>query len=255
MPEAQTLTQLDQLQQWMQKAICEGTASAEEVNQTLTANSRLSAQERLNIYVRDFWGRTLDSLAEDFPELVSYWGKAKFEVLMEKYLLAHPSTSHTLRDLPQYLEKFITEEYQESDQALVLDYIRYEWAHIEASDAAETELFDPAKLSESQKNNLEQLPLQLQPHIKLLVLRYPVQKGLKNKLKPQKTYLVIYRKNFRTHHEKVSGVFFQILQSLNLGQSLQSACQNIPEQENENQIGEWFQNCVTLGWLQHPGSI
>jgi hypothetical protein len=71
MPEAQTLSQLDALQHWMQKAICEGTVSAVEVNQTLTANSKLSAQDRLNIYVRDFWGRTLDSLAEDFPELVS----------------------------------------------------------------------------------------------------------------------------------------------------------------------------------------
>ena len=90
-----------------QRRWSDGRKTEEVVGSFAKANDRLSALERIEIYNRMYWFRTLDSLHEDLPGLRAVLGEKKFARLIETYLTKEPSRSFTLRDLSARLEKFI----------------------------------------------------------------------------------------------------------------------------------------------------
>src|SRR5580693_7235917 len=100
-------------------------------------NDRLTSLERLEIYSRSYWYRLLDSLWEDFPGLRAVLGQRAFHRLSRAYLADCPSQSFTMRDLGSRLEGWLRRNprYAGSRQALALDMVRLEWAHIEAFDS------------------------------------------------------------------------------------------------------------------------
>jgi hypothetical protein len=108
-------------------------------------NDRLAPVERLEIYSRSYWFRVLDSLYDDFPGLRAVLGQRAFHRLSRAYLADCPSRSFTLRNLGSRLEDWLQRrpEYAGSRQALALDMVRLEWAHIEAFDNAAKRCSDP----------------------------------------------------------------------------------------------------------------
>src|SRR5277367_4679324 len=135
-------------------------------------NDRLTAVERLEIYSRSYWFRVLDSLYDDFPGLRMVIGQRAFHRLSRAYLAECPSRSFTLRNLGSRLEHWLQRNPQHagSRHALALDMVRLEWAHIEAFDNAAGKVFGPEDLLELGPR----FRAALQPYIRLLALRYPV---------------------------------------------------------------------------------
>jgi len=134
--------------------------------------NRLTSLERLEIYSRSYWFRILDSLYDDFPGLRAVLGERAFRRLSRAYLTDCPSRSFTLRDLGSRLEDWLqgNPQYGGNRHALALDMVRLEWADIEAFDSASEKVLVPEDLLELDAD----FRASLQPYVRLLALRYPV---------------------------------------------------------------------------------
>jgi hypothetical protein len=236
-----------------------------EAKQLVKPNDRLTASERLNIYHRQYWYRILDSFNEDFPGLCSILGNRAFDRLSRAYLTDCPSRSFTLRNLGASLEKWLTEhpEFAGQHLALALDMARLEWAHIEAFDNAERKALGPEDLLVPGP----ELRLTLQPYVRLLALRYPVdelrvqlnerrdeQSVASNavgqprrpkvrrfaRLKPQPIFLAVHRIDFTVYYRRLDADEFRLLEAFREEQSIGSALDSVLA--GTEQIQNWFAN-------------
>ncbi len=107
----------------MQQKTEDGRCINELAESYVKPNDRLTSFERLEIYNRQYWFRTIAAVSEDFPALAAVLGSKRFDSLVLAYLKENSSTSFTLRDLgarlPQWLEDH--PEFAPTRHALVLD--------------------------------------------------------------------------------------------------------------------------------------
>ncbi len=260
---------LETIQEWMGDMVSapsfdkKKTKEKKKANHFLTASNKLSSEERLNIYINDYWPRCIDSLAEDFPGLQHLLGEAGFETWMEKYLTQFPSHHFTLFYLGEDLFSFMETHYHDSNKALVLDCITYEWAKSAAYFLGEDPPFNPETLSEAQKNRLPQLALQLQPFVLPIALNYDLpkwsSKEFEKEPKKRDTYAVIFRQEYQVKEQLISHAFYKVLLQLksknSLENTLDTVMASLPEKDHrylEDNLFNWFKLCVQKGWIRHP---
>ncbi|SDT87261.1 Putative DNA-binding domain-containing protein [Verrucomicrobium sp. GAS474] len=221
-------------------------------------NDRLTAAERLDIYHVQYWLRVTEALREDFPALEAALGARRFAALSRAYLTAHPSRSHTLRNLGSLLPAFLAQPANRKwssprpGQALAVDLARFEWAQVVAFDEAELPPLPAEVLSGGDPG---QLRFRLQPHLTLLELRHPVdafvlalqhdtrlrseasnvltrrkKKGKEKKRpplpKPEKTWLAVHRSDQLLYSKRLGPEAFRLLAALGAGRPLAKACQD-----------------------------
>jgi len=245
-----------------------------EARQLVKPNDRLTANQRLSIYHRQYWYRILDSFNEDFPGLCAMLGERTFQRLANAYLTDCPSQSFTLRNLGSRLEAWLTEhpEFAGKRFALALDMIRLEWAHIEAFDNAERKALGPEDLLELGPD----LHLALQPHIQLLALQYPVDNlriqlnehleehsAASNavsqpaprhivrryaRLRQQRIFLAVHRPEFTVYYRRLDAGEFQVLQAIGQGRPIGEALEAVADLDPQR-VQTWFANWAQLGWL------
>jgi len=252
-----------------------------EAKRLVKPNDRLTSNERLSIYHRQYWYRILDSFNEDFPGLCAILGERAFERLSRAYLNDCPSQSFTLRNLGSRLEEWLAahSEFAGKHFALAIDMIRLEWAHIEAFDNAERKALGPEDLLELGP----ELVLALQPHIRLLELQYPVddlrvkvsghseEHGTASnavaapahrrivrryaRLKARPIFLAVHRVEFIVYYRRLDPQEFRLLQAIAEGQAISSALDSAlsgnhqEPAELEHKIQTWFANWAQMGWL------
>jgi hypothetical protein len=247
-------------------------------------NDRLTSIERLEIYSRSYWFRVLDSLYDDFPGLRSVLGQRAFHRLSRAYLAECPSRSFTLRNLGSRIEDWLQRnpQYSGGRHELALDMVRLEWAHIEAFDSAAEKVLGPEDLLELGPS----FRAGLQPYIRLLSLRYPVddlriqvsrasdERGaasnvaLKHKhrnlmrrvsrSKPQPIFLAVHRLDFTVYYRRIAPEEYRLLNALRngqtIGRAIRSAFENCPAsiEEQRAMLETWFAAWAELGWLCPP---
>jgi hypothetical protein len=248
-------------------------------------NDRLSSFERLEIYNRQYWFRVLSSMIEDFPGLRAVLGDRRFEAMSKAYLVDCPSRSFTLRNLGSRLESWLRKhpKWAGPKQALALDITRLEWADIEAFDGKAETALRPEGLSSAAGANLR---LKLQPCVRLLDLKYPVDDLLLEvrkededtdfasnafqerhkrkrvqavaKLKPANIFLAVHRVDFSVYFRRIAREEFAILSALERGKTLGQAIESgfrgssLSAEERPARVQEWFQNWAALGWFCSP---
>jgi hypothetical protein len=265
----------------MRRTAPDGRSLATVAKKIIKPNDRLTSFERLEIYNRQYWFRVLDAFSDDFPGLRAILGDRCFDAVAKAYLTDCPSRSFTMRDLGSRLESWLRKhpQYARNRQQLALDMVRLEWAEIETFDSASeppvtAEVLagaDPAKLR-----------LRLQPYIRPLDLRYPVDDLLlvikhdtgtnvasnavnerhKRKkvsavarLKPAPVYLAIHRLENTVYFRRLDREEFAILSALQQGRTLERAivagfrASAIPADERATQAAAWFRNWSSLGWF------
>ena len=245
-------TMLTELQTWMAAAIQspDPRMPADSASR-LTASSTLSSEERLGIYLNDYWPRCLDSLKEDFPLLLDHLGEIRFSETMRAYVQARPSTSFTLFHLPEALSDFMHDTYHAEDRAYVLRLVAYEWAKARAYFAEQAPVFCPHHLSKSAQADLPDTPLQLQPHVSLV----------SNPQNPE-IPILIYRFENTIEEEQIHPVLFSLLSEFGAGKSMTAAIDHLDTTLSDtdrsvlaaNSMG-WFQDIIQKEWLIHPEPI
>lgn len=246
-------------------------------------NDRLTAKERLEIYSHSYWYRVIDALYDDFPGLRAVLGERAFHRLARGYLAERPSRSYTLRDLGSRLETWLREnpEYAGGRLPLALDMTSLEWAHIEAFDGASVKPLGPEDLLELGP----EMHMGLQPYIRLLELRYPVddlriqagqageEHGMASNLalnrrrtamrriggmNPQTIYLAVHRLDFTVYYRRLTAEEFRLLKALRAGRSIGRAVEasirgsdlTLPDLQARFQT--WFAAWAELGWFCPP---
>lgn len=264
----------------------DGALNRREAEAIIKPNDRLSSFERLEIYNRMYWFRLYSCFEEDFPGLKAVLGSAKFEKLMREYLTECPSESFTLRNLGWRLEEWLTEhpEYVEPRRQLAMDMARLEWAHIEAFDSGAEELLDPDDLM----GITDESRLRLQPYLRVLELRYPVDDLLieiqsdggssdsssnnasaarKTKhvrrvamLEPEEIFLALHRQENSVYYKRLQREDFRLLRSLLKGDTISEAIEtalegsSLPEEQHGAFLQQAFASWVQLGWFTRQTS-
>ena len=117
----------------------EGAALA----QLVRGDAQLGASGRVAIYANAYFERILECLERDYPALRWALGEAWFRDLATAYLIAHPSRHPSLRfvgaSLPHYLAEDPRAEPFRRGRPWLADLARYEWAFVDAFDAADAE--------------------------------------------------------------------------------------------------------------------
>jgi Putative DNA-binding domain len=265
----------------MQKRWIDGTSTSRIVSRFVKPNDRLSSFERLEIYNRQYWFRILDSFYEDYPGLRAVLGDSVFLRMAETYLTHFPSRSWTMRNLGSGIVRFLTREphWAKKKQTLALEVARFEWAQIEAFDAASKPPLNFEALEIASPNELR---LGLQPHVQLLALTYPVDdfvlavKGegtargqASNAIntvprtselkrvplpKPKLTHVAIHRFQNALYYKKLEPRGYSLLKALQKGYSLEEACIRALRAASrgtdwEQKVRDWFQTWAALGWF------
>jgi hypothetical protein len=271
----------------MQRTAPDGSAMRVYASKFIKPNDRLTSFERLEIYNRQYWFRVLSSMVEDFPGLRAVLGAARFEAMSKAYITENPSTSFTLRDLGSKLELWLhaNPRWAGKKQALALDIVKLEWAEIEAFDGKAEAPLRAEDLREAGVG--AHLKLRLQPYIRLLSVRYPVDDLLLEikkdedegdfasnafaekrkskrvatvaKLKPQALWLAIHRIDNSVYFRRLEREEFLLLSALRDGKALEKAAElafgdsKIPGEELPGLVQHWFHNWATLGWFCRVG--
>jgi hypothetical protein len=265
----------------MRRVASGGRSLASVAAQIIKPNDRLTAFERLEIYNRQYWFRILGGFSDDFPGLRAILGDRRFDVVAKGYLTDCPSRSFTMRDLGSRLEKWLRKHprYAEGRQKLALNMVRLEWAEIEAFDSASLPRVSAEALAGSDPAKLR---LRLQPYIRLLDLRYPVDNLLLSikhdqgtnvasnamnerqkrkkvsavaRLKPVPVYLAIHRVENSVYFRRLEPEEFAILRALQSGHTLERAVEMgfrgsaVRVAERAAHVGDWFRNWSSLGWF------
>ncbi len=259
----------------------DGKAMAVVARQIIKPNARLTSLERLEIYNRQYWFRVLDAFSDDFPGLRAVLGDRRFDALAKHYLTDCPSRCFTMRDLGSRLESWLLKhpKYASGRLRLAVDMVRLEWAEIETFDSAS---HPPVKATDLAGAHPTRLRLGLQPYIRLLDLRYPVddlllavkhgvstdvasnaieerQKRKKvsavARLQPAPVYLAIHRLENTVYFRRLEREEFAILNALQQGRSLERAIifgfrsSTIPADDRAAHAAAWFRHWSTLGWF------
>jgi Putative DNA-binding domain len=266
----------------MQKTAPDGKSMRAYASRFIKPNDRLTSFERLEIYNRQYWFRVLSSMIEDFPGLRAVLGDRRFEAMSKAYLVDCPSRSFTLRNLGARLEAWLRKhpKWAGAKQALAVDIARLEWADIEVFDGKAEPALRPEDLRAEAGPKLE---LKLQPYLRLLDLRYPVDDLLLEvrkededtdfasnafqerhkrkrvqavaKLKPAKIFLAVHRVDDSVYFRRMEREEFVILSALRdgkpLGQAIDAAFRTsrVPAEERAASVQQWFQNWAALAWF------
>lgn len=254
----------------------DGHATKEVVGTFSCDNERMSGLERLEIYNRMYWFRTLDSLYEDLPGLRAVLGERGFMRLIQTYLVKVPSRSYTLRDLPSRLEEFIRahRKLTAPHTSLAADMVAFEWAQIECFDGATRPIMTPNDLADMPPSRLK---MDLQPHLRLLVLRYPIndyamalkENGMRadasnavdsasptkrpaksvRRPQPKRTYLAVHRHEGSIYFKILELASYRMLTAIRAGKTLPQAVAAAGPRVTATKVQEWFTNWMHLGWF------
>jgi Putative DNA-binding domain len=251
-------------------------AVAEEI---IKPNDRLTSFERLEIYNRQYWFRILSALSEDFPGLRAIIGEQRFDKMAVEYLYDCPSQSFTLRNLGSRLESWLRKhpEHVAGNETIALDMVGLEWAEIESFDEAAK-----PRLTEADLPALGPDPhFQLQPHIRLLELSYPVDdllikvrseleetdivsnavterthsRSRRRRLpKPERIFLAVHRADNTVYFKRIDQEAFAILSGLRDGMTLSSAVDDVDWsgriiEEAMADVQKWFAYWSAAGWF------
>ncbi len=284
---------LDQIQRAMFDAVRQPLTAGESMRQRsrdgkslravaeqiIKPNDRLTSFERLEIYNRQYWFRILSALSEDFPGLRAIIGEHRFDKMAVEYLYECPSQSFTLRNLGSRLAAWLRQhpEHIAGNEQIALDMVCLEWAEIEAFDEAAK-----PRLTEPDLPALGPDPhFQLQPHIRLLDLNYPVDdllirvrseleesdivsnavierihsRSRRRRLpKAERIFLAVHRADNTVFFKRIDKEAFTILIALREGLTLSNAVDEVDWSERNideamADVQKWFAYWSALGWF------
>lgn len=237
------MAQLAAVQQLLLKLITapEGARSAVEQLDTveyanfeslISGDSRFSAIERLDVYANMYFYRLLDCLKEDFPALAQMIGADHFHNLITDYLLAHPPRHFSLRHLGDRLPEFLGQHRVCEKWPGSADLARFEWALVEAFDAAGGEPIDASAFAGIEEDKWAGLRFGVTPSLQVLSLAWSVlpvweaqQRGEPLPLLgPEPQALRVWRRDFGVHYRVVEPPELAALKALGDGATFAEIC-------------------------------
>lgn len=146
-----------------------------DIESLIKPNELLTAKERLELYARQYWWRTLQSLEDDFKGVQALLGTERFNEIITDYINSCGSSSFTLRHLGRKFPEYIKDHCHKLNELQILAYdsARYELYQIESFFAEMLPKVDEKKL-EALLAESKQIHFIKQPHLFILDATYPI---------------------------------------------------------------------------------
>jgi len=123
-----------------------GAAPSADLAFLVRPGARMDPTEQLDVYADMYFYRLRDCLAEDFPCLAAWIGEARWHNLVTDYLLAHPSTHFSLRELGRAMPGYVAEHTLGHEFAEAGDLAALEWARVDVFDETDAAPLDRESL-------------------------------------------------------------------------------------------------------------
>ena len=154
---------LDQLQDHF----FEWVAGSDEIPDAQAAEvvngGALEPSTRVGVYAEMYWLRMRDTLRDDFPRVVKALGDEAFDVLVAKYIKAHPSRHFSLGHLGRSFAEFLADQDPALSRIAAL-----EWAEARAFVAADSPVVDASELAAINEETFARVRLTPAPSLSLL---------------------------------------------------------------------------------------
>jgi hypothetical protein len=226
----------------------------------------LSGIERLTTYNQQYWFRLLSLVQKEYPLLRHILGITEFNRLASRALYQFPSQHPELHHLPQNILLFLEQDSPWSSPQ-TREAARVDYAYFRAFFAEKMHDLSASSLTPETASALLHQPIQFQPSWQLIHQRFNcVETRLESSthtedeegsaLLEQSTSWVIYRGYKGVTEEYLEPVQSQILALLQSGKSLVTACEELQNQLDEQDLARleesiqsWFQGWAELGWF------
>lgn len=248
----------------------------DQSSEMIAPTQNLRPHDRLELYAQQYWWRIEQSFDEDFTTVQLIMSVKQYEALRDAYLMKFPSRSFTLRNLGDRFPEFIKKNpvLAKPSMQLVLDCALFDWARVEAFDAAQMK---PLRLTDIKKPFFIKEKIKLQPHVQILTLHYPVDTLLKEgkqrlfeeasnttlqyskkkkgpaakKLKTEKVYLAVHRHEERVLMKRLTSNQSRLLKEIAAGTSLQTLANTyvVSHKVSGEELRNAFQEWASLEWI------
>jgi hypothetical protein len=200
-----------------------------------------------------YWLRMRDMLTLDYPAVQAALGEASFEVLVARYLKAHPSTRPSLNDFGRHLPAFLAAHPVEGAPWLH-DLAALELARAQVFIELDTPVLAPAAL-QALGERFEEARLVPVAALRLLKLGWDVRARLQDpEAAPEArpVHLAVWRQGHQVFHVEVLADEAQALERVRRGALLPEVCEAFAEREAPAQaafqaIGSWVKEGMMSG--------
>lgn len=261
--------QLDRIERWMHSVVThpdgakagtkanstQNNEQALKLEQTVLPSDELTSLDRISIYANMYFWRLNEVISNEYPTVSHVLGEELFNKVVKNYVTHHPSTYYNLNRLsikfPLYL---LTEAKDIPHQEFV--------AAVATVERAMEDMFDERHVERIPIETLQRIPdekwadirLQFNPALCLLELDYPVNTYMTavredrhmDIPQPEKTFVVVYRCNYRVWRVDLDQDRYLLLSRLKDGETLGAAleaCALLPDVDIDKltaNLGEWF---------------
>ncbi|TFE71546.1 HvfC/BufC N-terminal domain-containing protein [Methylacidiphilum caldifontis] len=161
----------------MRKKSPNGESIPKLAQEIIKPSHSMTAFERLEVYNQQYWFKIFEAFRQDFAGLLRLVGEKSFRKVVESYLEKYPPHHPTLWNIGEKLDQFLKENpgLLGVYHSAAIDMVRLEKALFVAFDAPS---FQPIQFKDVAKTSLENLKVDLQPHLVLLELEFEVEKFL-----------------------------------------------------------------------------
>jgi len=276
-------TRLDETQKLFGRAfaqfdsLIDNTEFGEAVDELAAGNERLTPRQQADIYREQFWLRHRDVLYDDYPALSYVLGEEAFEDLCRGYLVAHPPSSYTLRDLghamPQYASRH--DKYaSDAIKAAAIDVARFEHSFVDVFDGEHREPLAADLASALAPEDWAKATIVLHPLLKLMEFQHAVYAARnaacdhgdirhgselpEDRLpKAARTQMAIWRGDeLKIIYRTMDHGAFELARALQAGTRLVEACDEAADQLSAQdreqfaaKLGGWFRLWGNRGWI------
>jgi hypothetical protein len=233
-------------------------------NDAIVPNPRMSSVDQLDVYREQFWARHVHSLEDDFALAVWLLGEAPFYDLVASFFAESPPRSLDLRCLGANLPAFAKGRAPYRGDALLLESMRFDWAFMEAYDAAPGKKLDLTTLAMASEEDWPKARMTFDPSLRLLSLEHPlhelrgaVRRGERPaRPSPRASRVVVYRGSEQLHVVEIEPMAADLLEALAADTPLEAACARVAAARGAGdaealgpKVGAWFQDWTARAWV------
>jgi hypothetical protein len=246
------------------RSLRDDRAMVDRATAAIREGVRLAPVEQLDVYREQFWARHVHSLEDDFSIARHFLGEQIFFDLIAAYVAAYAPSSFDLRGLGAKLPAFAASRAPASDDAMIIESMRLDWAFMEAFDAPPSAPFDPRTISDASEDAWPRATIAFDASLRPLSLAWPLHEtrdALRHGKAPERpaaraSFVVVYRGREHLHSLEIEPMAFALLEALRGGAELGAACEEIATahgvadaSELGPRVGAWFLQWTSSGWV------
>ena len=156
----------------------EGSDGSDALGTWIRGDARADATTRLDVYASAYFYRIHAVLEKDHPALAAALGAEAFHDIVTSYLLVHPPSHPSLRYAGLHFAEFLARHEAAAGlrarAAWATDLARFEWAMIDAFDAAGSSALSRESVAAKSPEEFVELELALRPGAQLVELGWEV---------------------------------------------------------------------------------